>query len=97
VINPPPALLRYIVEKGAITVDGISLTVNRVDGQGFAISLVPHTQRHTHLWRKPLGARVNLEVDLVAKHIEKLVACYLPAGSGLTLEKLKEHGFVKPQ
>ncbi len=96
-IKPPPALLRYIVEKGAIAVDGVSLTVNRVDRQGFTISLVPHTQKHTHLSHKPVGARVNLEVDLVAKHLEKLVAGYLPRGGELTLEKLKEHGFAKPQ
>jgi riboflavin synthase len=95
-VKAPAPLLRYIVEKGAITVDGISLTVNQIDGQGFAVSLVPHTQQHTHLAGKARGAAVNLEVDLVAKHIEKLVAGYLPSGGGLSLEKLKEHGFAKP-
>lgn len=96
-IHPPPALLRYIVEKGAVAVDGTSLTVNQVDGLGFAISLVPHTQQHTHLARKGRGAAVNLEVDLIAKHLEKLVAGYLPGGGGqgaLSLTRLKEHGFA---
>lgn len=96
-IHPPAPLLRYIVAKGAITVDGTSLTVNGVDGYGFSVSLVPHTQQHTHLAGKARGAHVNLEVDLIAKHLEKLVAGYLPDGSGgLTLARLKEHGFAKP-
>jgi riboflavin synthase len=95
-IHPPELLLRYIVAKGAITVDGTSLTVNQVDGQGFSVSLVPHTQEHTYLSRKPPGGRVNLEVDLIAKHLEKLVAGYFPdRRDGLTLDKLKEHGFAK--
>jgi riboflavin synthase len=94
-ITPPPPLLRYIVEKGAIAVDGVSLTVNQVDGHSFSVSLVPHTQQHTHLARRARGERVNLEVDLIAKHLEKLMTGYLPGGLGLTLEKLKEHGFAK--
>ena len=100
-VRPPPALLRYIVAKGAVAVDGTSLTVNQVDGYGFSVSLVPHTQQHTHLARKGRGAAVNVEVDLIAKHLEKLVAGYLPesgtAGGGpgsLTLTRLKEHGFA---
>lgn len=93
-IHPPHALLRYIVAKGAVAVDGTSLTVNQVDGYGFSVSLVPHTQQHTHLARKGRGAQVNLEVDLIAKHLEKLVAGYLPDGGGLTLTRLKEHGFA---
>ena len=108
-IHAPAALLRYIVAKGAITVDGTSLTVNQVDGQGFSVSLVPHTLSHTHLGRKPRGGQVNLEVDLIAKHLEKLVAGYFPnaasgpheAGGagrgGLTLDTLQEHGFAKSQ
>ncbi len=96
-IHAPPQLLRYIVAKGAITVDGTSLTVNHVDGHGFAVSLVPHTLLHTHLGRKIRGGKVNLEVDLIAKHLEKLVAGYLPGSGGVTLDTLKEHGFAKPQ
>jgi riboflavin synthase len=85
------ALLRYVIEKGSITVDGISLTVNAVDGRGFTVSLIPHTQGATTLGDKPVGAQVNLEVDLIGKYVEKLVAPHAP---GLTVEKLKENGFV---
>jgi riboflavin synthase len=92
-VTTPAPLLRYIVEKGSIAIDGISLTVNRVDGHGFDVSIIPHTQTATTLTRKGAGARVNLEVDLIGKYVEKLVAGYAPAG-GVTLEKLKEHGFV---
>jgi riboflavin synthase len=96
-VSTPPALLRYIVEKGSIAIDGISLTVNRVDQRGFDVSIIPHTQVATQtattLTKKGVGARVNLEVDLIGKYVEKLVAGYAPTG-GVTLEKLKEHGFV---
>lgn len=85
-------LLRYVVEKGSVAVDGISLTVNRVDGRGFDVSLIPHTQGATTLGKKSAGAPVNLEVDLIGKYVEKLLGAF-PKG-GLTLEKLKEHGFA---
>jgi riboflavin synthase len=92
----PPELLRYIVEKGAICIDGVSLTVNQVDGRGFSVSLVPHTQAHTHLAGKVKGSSLNLEVDIVAKHVEKLIAAYVPGGStGLSFDKLKEFGFAR--
>jgi riboflavin synthase len=66
-------LLRYVVEKGSIAVDGISLTVNRVDGYSFAVALIPHTVAQTGLGEKLVGARVNLEVDIVGKYVEKFV------------------------
>ena len=92
----PPELLRYIVEKGAICIDGISLTVNVVSPRGFSVSLVPHTQAHTHLAGKVKGSSLNLEVDIVAKHVEKLIAAYVPGGStGLSFDKLKEFGFAR--
>jgi len=92
----PPSLLRYIVEKGAICIDGVSLTVNQVDGRGFSVSLVPHTQAHTHLAGTVKGSLVNLEVDIVAKHVEKLIAAYVPASStGISFDKLKEFGFAR--
>ena len=84
------ALLRYVVEKGSIAVDGISLTVNQVDGHGFMVSIIPHTQTATTLTKKGAGARVNLEVDLIGKYVEKLVA---PHRDSL-LETLKENGYV---
>jgi len=73
-IGAPPALLRYVVEKGSICVDGISLTVNGVDERGFSVSIIPHTQTATTLTGKDAGAAVNLEVDLIGKYVEKLVA-----------------------
>jgi len=69
-----PDILRYVVEKGSIAVDGISLTVNQVDRYAFAVALIPHTQEKTGLGRKGVGARVNLEVDIVGKYIEKFIA-----------------------
>ena len=87
-----PEILRYVVEKGSIAVDGISLTVNRVSTRAFEVSLIPHTQLKTTLAQKGAGAAVNLEVDLIGKYVEKLVAPHAP--SGITMEKLREQGFV---
>jgi riboflavin synthase len=75
-IEAPAELLRYVIEKGSIAVDGISLTVNAVDERGFTVSLIPHTQTATALARKGPGGAVNLEVDLIGKYVEKLVGGY---------------------
>lgn len=72
-ITLPSGLDRYIVEKGSITVDGVSLTVVEVDRSGFTVSLIPTTLDLTTLGRKGVGDLVNLEVDVIAKHVEKLV------------------------
>jgi riboflavin synthase len=72
-IQPPVENLRYIVHKGCITVDGISLTVAEVDESGFAIWLIPHTMEVTNLHTKKVGDWVNLEYDLIAKYVEKLL------------------------
>lgn len=72
-VHAGPELLRYIVEKGSIAVDGISLTVARVDEAGFDVSLIPETQGRTTLGAAAIGDPVNLEVDVVAKYVEKLV------------------------
>jgi riboflavin synthase len=79
-ISLPDALNRYVVEKGSIAVDGISLTVMSVDGEGFAVSLIPTTLQLTTLGAKQPGDTVNLEVDVIAKHVEKLVGAYAPDG-----------------
>lgn len=68
----PEALARYIAEKGSVAVDGVSLTVNAVDGEGFEVNLVPHTIAHTAFAEACLGTRVNLEADLVARYLERL-------------------------
>jgi riboflavin synthase len=73
----PPGLLRYVVEKGSIAVQGTSLTVAAVDERGFAVALVPHTLEATTLGALPPGAPVNLEVDVLAKYVEKLLGASL--------------------
>lgn len=74
-----PELLRYVVTKGSIAVDGVSLTVNRVDDAGFDVAIIPHTAAHTTLGAKRPGGRVNLEVDVIGKYVEKLLGGYRPA------------------
>lgn len=94
-VHAPAALLRYVVEKGSIAIDGISLTVNAVDGEGFSVSIIPHTQTATTLTRKGAGEAVNLEVDLIGKYVEKLLGAFPSrGGGGITLDTLKENGFV---
>jgi riboflavin synthase len=73
----PPDLARYVVEKGSIAVDGVSLTVARVDADGFTVALIPTTLAHTTLGRRRQGDTVNLEVDVVAKYVERLAAGYV--------------------
>jgi riboflavin synthase len=75
-VRAPGQLLRYVIEKGSIAVDGISLTVNAVDRETFTVSLIPHTQTATTLVKKGTGGLVNLEVDLIGKYVEKLVGGY---------------------
>jgi riboflavin synthase len=71
-IGAPPEVLRYVVEKGSIAVDGVSLTVSTVDDDGFAVSLIPETLERTNFGAAAPGRVVNLEVDVVAKYVEKL-------------------------
>jgi riboflavin synthase len=73
-IAAPPALHRYFAAKGSVCVDGVSLTINGVDGEGFDVNLVPHTVAHTAFATTPVGAAVNLEVDVVARYVERLLA-----------------------
>lgn len=71
--NAAAPMLRYLVEKGSVAVDGVSLTVSAVDSEGFEVSLIPETLRRTTLGRLDVGARVNLEADVLAKHVERLL------------------------
>jgi riboflavin synthase len=73
-ISLPPELARYVVHKGSITVDGISLTVSAVTGSSFEVSLIPETLKRTTLGLRQPGELVNLEVDVMAKYVEKLLA-----------------------
>jgi len=68
----PKALARYIARKGSVTLDGVSLTVNEVDGDKFSINLIPHTLEATTLGALAVGVRVNLEIDLLARYVERL-------------------------
>ena len=97
-ISASPQILRYIVEKGSITVDGISLTVAKVDEHTFSISAIPHTVAVTVLSDRHEGDTVNLENDIIGKYVEKLMQ---PAaddkkesGSCLTEDFLSMHGFI---
>lgn len=94
-IQAPDALARYIAAKGSICVDGVSLTVNRVDGAAFELNIVPHTLTETTLAACQVGRRVNLEVDLIARYLERLLLGERAAhsSSGLTEALLREHGF----
>jgi len=72
-LRVPPGLARYVARKGSITVDGVSLTVNRVEADVFEANLIPHTLAVTTLARLAAGAKVNLEVDLIARYVERMV------------------------
>lgn len=85
------ALLRYIVEKGSVAVDGISLTVNKVSANGFDLALIPHTQGKTTLAEKREGQRLNLETDILGKFVEKLIT----KGGKIDRAFLAEQGFIK--
>jgi riboflavin synthase len=79
-VTAPTSLLRYIVEKGSITVDGISLTVVEPTADGFTVAVIPHTSAVTTLGHKGVGARVNLEVDVIAKYVERMLGAHAPGG-----------------
>ena len=97
-VEAPKALAKYIAHKGSITVDGISLTVNTVDGCRFALNIVPHTQQETTAGSWQPGTSVNLEVDQIARYLERLLDPSLQEGSAkttpLTESFLAEHGFL---
>jgi riboflavin synthase len=75
-VTMPTELARYLVDKGSVTVDGVSLTVVEARADGFSVSLIPETLARTTLGRRQVGDRVNLEVDVLAKHVEKLLAAH---------------------
>ena len=75
-IAAPAALARYLAPKGSVAVDGVSLTINSVEGASFGVNIIPHTQRATTLGQLAVGARVNLEVDPIARYIHRLLLPY---------------------
>ena len=91
-----PEILRYVVEKGSITIDGISLTVAAVTDRDFSVSIIPHTGGHTALLDRPKGYACNLETDVIGKYIQKFLAKNTestPKKSTLTMDFLRENGF----
>ncbi len=87
----PPEVMRYVVEKGFIAVDGVSLTVAGLESDSFAVSIVGYTFTHTTLGERRPGDAVNLEVDIMAKYAERFSR---PAKPAITAEFLREHGFM---
>jgi riboflavin synthase len=97
-IEAPAALARYIAPKGSICVDGVSLTVNGVDGAGFELNIVPHSLKQTIMENYRVGSEVNLEVDLIARYLERLVLAdenLKHSASGVTEALLKARGFIQ--
>ncbi len=98
-IEAPAEIAKYIAEKGSITVDGISLTVNGVEGAVFDLNIVPHTLQETTMAEFVVGKRVNLEVDLIARYLERIMlgdkAADASQKSKIDLSFLAEHGFLK--
>lgn len=94
-ISAPPEILRYVVEKGSVAIDGISLTVAAVEPEAFSVSVIPHTAAVTLLGKKRAGDVVNLENDIIGKYVDKLLhpAAPPPVQSKLTLDFLAENGF----
>jgi len=86
-----PEVMRYIVDKGFIAVDGVSLTVVAKNTGSFQVSVVDYTQKHTTLGSRQVGDLVNLEVDIIAKYVEQLSQ---PHSAGITTDFLQEHGFL---
>jgi riboflavin synthase len=93
------ALTRYMIVKGSVAVDGVSLTINRLDPDRFSVSIIPHTAALTTIGFKQKGERVNIEVDLIGKYVEKFLTT--PPGrstapaSGVSMELLARAGYIK--
>lgn len=98
-VEASPELLRYVVTKGSVCVDGISLTVMEADDRTFSLSIIPHTWENTTLKERHAGDTVNLECDIVGKYIEKLLGGYIAgvekAPRGVTMDLLARAGYVE--
>ena len=93
-IRVPPELDSYLVMKGSIAIDGISLTIAALEGDVLSVTIIPHTYRHTTLSGYKPGSRVNLECDVLAKHVEKLIRkLELKPKKALTVDDLRESGY----
>ncbi len=94
VFRVPPELARYIAHKGSVCIDGVSLTVNEVNGNEFGVNIIPHTAERTTLQACTPGRKVNIEVDVISRYLERLLEGREGAAE-LTLDKLAQAGFVK--
>lgn len=92
-VRVPTDLLRYLVFKGSIAIDGISLTIASLEGDRLGVALIPHTCEVTNLSGRRPGDRLNLECDIIAKHVEKLVHAMNLEPAGLRVDRLREQGF----
>jgi riboflavin synthase len=92
-IAVPSALARYVATKGSVAVDGVSLTVNAVRGAEFTVNIIPHTLAVTVIGEYRRGTAVNIEVDLLARYLERLLA--EPSASGIDREYLRKHGYAR--
>jgi riboflavin synthase len=90
-IRIPEQYARYVAKKGSICVDGVSLTINDVSGAEFDLNIIPHTSENTIIGLYAVGTQVNIEVDLLARYIERLLG---KDEQGLSLETLREHGYA---
>jgi riboflavin synthase len=89
----PGPLSRYVIEKGSIAIDGVSLTVNTCQGNTFTVNIIPHTAQVTTLAQLRVGDEVNLETDIIGKYVEKLLGVRSEK-TGVTAELLARHGFL---
>ena len=98
-VTAPAEIARYLAEKGSITVDGISLTINHLRGRILSLNLIPHTAERTNIGSWKTGAKVNLEVDILARYIERLLlgekAAQVPQQSKISMDFLAANGFLK--
>jgi len=96
-VRIPQDLTKYVVEKGSIGIDGVSLTVNRCTGDELEMMLIPYTLQKTTLMDKKAGDAVNVETDILGKYVEKVLTRGEPSSEGISLSFLKEHGFINEE
>ena len=93
-MEPTEGFMRYIVDKGSVAVDGISLTVNSMNESSFTVNIIGHTEKQTTLSKKGPGGLVNLEADMIGKYVERFLSNKDKGTDGITLEKLSEEGYI---
>ena len=99
-ISIPLPLTRYLIEKGSVGVDGVSLTINEIQGNTFTVSIIPHTAQNATIGKKRIGEKVNIETDLIGKYVERFLheAALLPKTQGksssINADFLNKHGFT---